>query len=101
MKQILNSIFKKEITEIAKKAVVIIEQGFYDRNIQEKKAKAIQYVVRRIMIPKFLANIPLLYPLLNSQWAKIQDILADFLSKEIDSAVEKCFREVKDGSTTA
>lgn len=98
---LLNSIFKKEIAEIARKAVIVIEQGFYDRNMQEKKAKAIQYIVRRIMIPHFLANIPVLSAILNSQWAKIQDMLADFLNKEIDAVVEKCFREMKNGSTTA
>jgi len=100
MKQLLNFIFQKEITEIAKKAVVVIEQGFYDRNMQEKKAKAIQYVVRRIMMPKFLANVPILSPILDTQWGKIQDMLADFLNKEIDMIVDKCFSEAKDGSTT-
>jgi len=98
MKFIAKLLFKESIDRYSKIAVHYIEKTCLELKGSQKKAKAIELVVKRISIPLFLRKIPFVYNFLYRHLTQIQALVECILSEEIDLFIENHVRELNNES---
>ncbi len=98
MKLLAKLMFSESVERYSKIAVKYIEETCSQLKGAEKKQKAVNFIVKRLSIPRFLRKIPFIYSFLYRNLDKIQAFAAVILSDEIDLFIESHVKELKNES---